>query len=134
MIREFTDKFIASEAAVKARLAESPPCTYSDLVRLVVETINEPDKYSSPDPTRITEIDHGDYQGALVYVIGATGYQPYDYWYVRVVYGSCSVCDTLESISRYSSDDALTAEQIQDYWTLALHIAQGLRSMSGELV
>ena len=66
MIREFTDKFVASKAAVKAELAEKHPDSYADIVRLVVRTINPEKDYDAPDFERIHQIDDGDYQGTLV--------------------------------------------------------------------
>ena len=66
-----------------------------------------------------------------MFVIAARGYQPSDYWYVKISYGSCSGCDTLEAIRAYS-DDPPTPEQIDDYLTLALHIVQGLKKMGDD--
>lgn len=126
MIQEFVDHFMAHEQAIRDKFAASHP-SYNDIVRTVVEHVTNAD-YSDPDPTRIHCIDDGDYQGTLVFVIASSGYQPSNYWYVYVGYGSCSVCDTLRSISGYS-DDPPTPEQINDYWTLALHVVQGLKAM-----
>lgn len=97
---------------------------YEDIVRIVIDAIHEDD--GDPDPNAIHEIDDGDYQGTLLFVISEDLYQPYDYWYVRVEYGSCSVCDTLEGIL-YDSDDR--EQQINDLFTLALHIFQGLNKL-----
>lgn len=130
MIQEFVDKFLAGRDALAAKFAASPPSEYKDVVRAVIETISQGD-YGQPDAARIHEINDGSYQGVLVYVIGASGYQPSDYWYVRVYYGSCSGCDTLEAIRGYSSEPP-TAAQVQDYLTLALHIVQQLKKMSDE--
>lgn len=89
--------------------------------------------YGLPDYERITEIDNGDYQGTLVFVIGGKGYQPgvEDHWYTSVYYGSCSGCDTLQSISEYSSD-LPDEKQIQQYWTLCLHMIQKMKRMTDE--
>lgn len=84
-----------------------------------------------PDPARIYQIDDGGYEGTLVFVIGAGGYKPSRYWYVKVGYGSCSVCDTLQAIRGYEGD-APTKEQVDAYMTLALHIVQGLREMNAD--
>ena len=65
-----------------------------------------------------------------MYVIGGTGYQPRDYWYVMVYYGSCSGCDTLQAICGYT--DKVTDSQVADYMTLALHILQGIKAMGDE--
>jgi hypothetical protein len=91
------------------------------------------DAYGLPDHNRITTIDNGDYQGTLVFVIGGKGYQPSveDHWYTSVYYGSCSGCDTLQSISVY--DDGLpNGNQVQQYWTLCLHMIQKMKRMTDE--
>lgn len=82
------------------------------------------------DKERITKIDHGDYQGTLVFVVGAEGYQPYDYWYVKVGYGSCSWCDALEGARGYGEE--LTPEQKEGMYKLLHDIASGFRLMNSE--
>lgn len=113
---------------MRPAFAAKHPEDYLAIVREAVEMLGraEPDAYDSPDPKRISQIDHGDYQGTLLFVIGATGYQPSTYYYAKASYGSCSGCDTLQSIRGYS-DEPPTPEQVQEYMTLALHILQGLR-------
>lgn len=61
-------------------------------------------------------------------MIAEKGYQPNDYYFVKVGYGSCSGCDTLEGIRNYE-DGNPTEEQVKDYMTLALHVVQGLKRM-----
>ena len=128
MIPEFIKAFDAKRADLKAGFLAARPESYQDIVRAVITVISDPSAHRSPDPERIHIIDDGDYQGMLLFVVGATGSQPSDYWYVAVEYGSCSGCDTLEAIGNYSSD-AVTEEQADEYVTLALHIVQGLRKM-----
>jgi hypothetical protein len=132
MIKEFADRFIERQAEVKAKIAASRPGSYTDIVRLVVETVTD-GGYDAIDPERIHSVDDGDYQGTLVFVIGAKGYQPYDYWYVQVSYGSCSGCDTLQAIEETWDEDApLTGREVEGYYTLCLHVAQGLKKMGDE--
>lgn len=122
----------ANKDKLKAFFAAKHPDSYLEVITAVVQMLHDSmTGYSKPDPARITEIDHGGYQGTLVYVIGATGYQPAAFWYVKVGYGSCSVCDTLKAISNYS-DAPPTDEQIGEYMTLALHVIQGLKQMEPE--
>ena len=128
MIPEFVKAWDERKDYIEAHLKEEHPSDYKQLVTWVIEMINPTDDYGLPDPKRIVEIDQGDYQGTLVYVIGAIGYQPSDYWYARVYYGSCSGCDTLQAISCYSHDKP-TEGQIKEYMTLALHIVQRLKKM-----
>lgn len=125
MIQEFVDRFMANRSQVEANFSRVHPNNYSDIVRSVIRAIETED---GPDPDRIHSIDDGDYQGTLVFIIGAKSYQPDDYWYVKIAYGSCSGCDTLMSIYNYSNE-APTKSQIHDYMTLALHVCQGLKKM-----
>jgi hypothetical protein len=127
VIQVFVDRWRADTS----RPFRAHPDSYQDLVRKVVEVIGSDSDDYTPDPDRIHEIDDGEYQGTLVYVIGATSYQPSVYWFVRVGYGSCSGCDTLEAIRGYS-DEPPTEQQEKDYMTLALHVVEGLRLMGGE--
>ena len=131
MIQRFIDKFELNKDKLKEKYSQTHPPTYKNIVKDIVEILgvkNDGCYEDLPDAKRITEIDEGDYQGTLVYVIGAQGYQPSTYWYTMVSYGSCSGCDTLQGISGYS-DKAPTEQQTADYLTLALHIVQNIRKM-----
>ena len=71
---------------------------YKDLVKLTVMFIlNDENEW---DAKKITEIDDGDYQGTLLYLIPEDTYQPdsSEYLMTFVEYGSCSGCDTLQAI------------------------------------
>lgn len=131
MIQKFVDAFMAKREDLRVEFARAHVGSYKDLVHMVVKTVTDSEEYDSIDPDRIHEIDDGDHQGTLVYVIACEGYQPSTYWYVRVYYGSCSGCDTLQSIHGYT-DEPPTPEQVNDYLTLALHIVQGLKQMDGD--
>jgi len=107
---------------------------YLDLVKMVVDDIfNDGEHchhdtycYDKYDSDRITEIDNGEYQGTLLFMIPATTYQPgaSDYLMTYVYYGSCSVCDTLQSIKNWDDKAALTEEQVTDFMQLCLNIVQ----------
>jgi hypothetical protein len=128
LVKRFTD----NTDTIKKELSVKHISDYCELVKLVVQNITTKDyEECALDPTRIYEINDGDYQGTLVYVIAEKGYQPSAYWYVRVYYGSCSGCDTLQAICGYD-DKQPTQEQVDDYWKLALHIVQGLKKMGGD--
>lgn len=118
-----------NKAKVQAVFEAAHPEDYKTVIRAVVQMLHDAsDEYTKPDPERIHEINDGNYQGTLVYVIGATGYQPDEYWYVKVGYGSCSGCDTLEAIRCYE-DGVPTADHVKQYMLLALHVVQGMRQM-----
>ena len=123
MIQAFVDKFMEAKPELGERLAREARnymFDYEKLVRAVVETIGAP-----LDPERIQEINWGDYQGTLFFVIGEKGYQPSSFWTVKVDYGSCSGCDTLEAIKSDYQDGG--EEQKRQLLELALHIVQGLK-------
>ena len=74
---------------------------YKDLVKLTVMFIlNDENEW---DVNKIKEIDDGDYQGTLLYLIPEDTYQPNssEYLMTFVEYGSCSACDTLQTIQCY---------------------------------
>ena len=77
------------------------------------------------DIGNLHEIDDGDYQGTLLYIIPKKTYQP-SYWeYVAtyVYYGSCSGCDTLLGILSYG-EDLPNEVQVKEYAELCLDILQ----------
>lgn len=127
MIQEFVDRFIPEKDGLIQKYTLTEPDCYDDLVKDVVEIITSEEKYSDPDPDRITVIDHGDYQGDRLFIIAGKGYQPDNYWYVSVAYGSCGGCDTFEAIGDYGRDSAI--QKANDYWTLALHILQDMKKL-----
>ena len=132
MIEGFVKKFMDGKGKLEEVFKKRHPESYKDLVVEVARLLGEnEDDDDVPDFERVHQIDDGDYQGTLVYVIGAKGYQPSIYWYVKISYGSCSGCDTLEGIKGYS-DDPSTDEQVKDYIGLCLNIVQGLKIMGEE--
>jgi hypothetical protein len=130
MIQKFIERFDAAREALRVGFTEKHPESYADIVKRVVAALNDEDDYDAPDPERVHQIDDGDYQGTLVFIIGCKGYQPSTYWGVLVSYGSCSGCDTFEAIRCYG-DDTPTPEQVGQYMTLATHIVQGIREIGG---
>lgn len=129
MIPKFVERWNDRYGSMRAKIT-SHPDSYDVLVKWVIETLVDESDDEPLDPERITVINHGDYQGTLLYVIGAEGYQPSDYWAVSVGYGSCSGCDTLEAIRSYD-DEPPTESDIDQYMSLGLHIVQGLRRIAG---
>jgi hypothetical protein len=99
-------------------------CDYLDLVKLVVKNILG-DEW---DAEKITEIDDGDYQGTLLFLIPMKTYQPSEYEYLAtfVSYGSCSGCDTLLAIQDYL-DKPATEKQIKCFMALCKDLVANMR-------
>lgn len=97
---------------------------YEDLLRAALK-VTLTDDFDEPDLHRIHEINDGDYQGTLVFVVGARGYQPYKYWITKVSYGSCSGCDALQDALGYSEE----SRNDEALYSLALHMMQQLKEV-----
>ena len=131
MIESFVKSLYENRDTLREKFSSKHPEDYKEVVRNVVEMLAID---NSIDPGCIHEInDGGTYQGTLVYVIGGKGISLDRYWYVKIDYGSCSGCDTLESIRRYDQGQP-SSKQVDEYMTLALHIVQQLREMEGEAI
>ena len=130
MITEFVKCFMDKKRILEQRFARKHPEDYLEIVRGVVSLfdMDEGDEADTPDPNRIYEIDDGECQGTLVFVIGDKSYHPHNYWYVKIGYGSCSGCDTLIGIRGYSNKKP-TQEEVGEYMILALHIVQAFKKM-----
>ena len=128
MIKEVIQAFDASRVSLLGIFAKDGIRSYKEVLVTTLTEMNEhsktPDGESWPmfDPKRVTRIDDGDYQGTLVFVIGETGYQPHRYYVTKVSYGSCSHCDTLQSV--WDVEDV--EERSRQYLTLALHMVQSM--------
>ena len=129
MIQEFVERFEKNKTKIESAFRTKHLKSYIDVVREVIKSVTSDDGCGEIDPERIHQIDDGDYQGTLLFVIAAKGYQPNDYWFVKVMYGSCSGCDTLQAINESWEDKPPTDDQVSQYMTLALHIVQGLKFM-----
>lgn len=109
--------------------------SYEALVKLLFDIVINPGckDFQYPwsqgfDTDDILEIDNGDYQGTLIYILHIKTYLPsvIEYVWTSVEYGSCSVCDTLqhiESIGNYS-DELPDERQVKDYMELCLDLLQ----------
>lgn len=100
---------------------------YKTLVKLCVTHILNKDGSFRYDIENITEIDNGEYQGTLLYLIPLDCYQPCEneYLITYVCYGSCSVCDTLQGIC-YDTDSV--EQQISDLMTLCRDIVMRMKN------
>lgn len=106
-------------------------CNYLDIVKAVVTYVlnDSEDDYDNWDADGITEIDNGDYQGTLLFLIPKNTYQPSEYEYLMtyVGYGSCSGCDTLLAIQCYGEEPYLTEYQIKDFMILSKDIITNMK-------
>jgi hypothetical protein len=142
----FVNQFEKRKHLLRAELQKSKCISvYKDLVKKLFELVilnaekdeSELDEnFDNWDIEKINEIDDGHYQGTLLFIIPKNTYQPSvsDYCFTSVSYGSCSGCDTLQSIIySYEYDDnedeleTYTEKQVDLLMLLALHLVQKLK-------
>lgn len=116
-----------------ATTCQSEYDSYLELVKLIVTKIlNSGDGYTYPsyDANNITLIDDGDWQGTQIFIIPQKTYQPSasEYLVTYSWYGSCSGCDTLQSINMYGGGMP-DKNQVDDYMTLCLHLIQRMKPL-----
>lgn len=103
---------------------------YSELVKIIVREIlnNDCPLYNDYSTDNITEIDNGDYQGTLLFMIPRNTYQPDPHSYILtfVDYGSCCGCDTLERIQSDGDYHSLNVTQLSDFMTLCKDIVSNM--------
>lgn len=125
MIKEVIEDFERAKENIRDIIIEKHPEDYEYLVRLVFDCINKGDGYSflraTPELNQLECIQNGDRQGSLLYV--SPDRNNNGFFIVCIYYGSCSGCDTLERIREYSNNKP-SPQQVEDYLTLCLHIAQ----------
>ena len=125
MLTQFTTPFVEAKDEYMTWIQTQEYPSYEELLKRAIELINDRAEFGyaeEMDPERIHVIDDGNYQGTILIVIGATGYQPSTYWSTSVNYGSCSGCDALQDAWGYADDHNMEA-----VYLIALHMVQGLR-------
>lgn len=102
---------------------------YIDIVKLVAKYIiyRKHNTFCKED-IGVEETIIGSYSGVNIYIIH--NYDSFSKIYlVKIFYGSCSLCDTLQGIQIEDEGDYATEAQIKDYMTLALHIVQAVKEI-----
>lgn len=131
MIQPFIDRFQEIKEDLLKDFSKEQPSSYSDiltktLTKMFSDENGEPE-YGKPDFNNIHVIDDGDYQGTLVFIIPKNGYQPSDYWCVKVDYGSCSGCDTYEAYAEWNEEDYY--KSAPHMVTMAMHMIQSMKDI-----
>lgn len=130
MLKYCLRKWDENKKKLEEELLKDPDlnnCEYKHIVEKVVEIIlntNEENLWSSAG---ITEIDDGDYQGTLLFLIPRKTYQPSEYEYLMtyVGYGSCSGCDVLQAIQKYG-ENQISEDQLKDFMALCKDIVTNM--------
>ena len=128
MIKEYIERFQEIKPELLEIFSNKEPDDYTDIFKQTIKLMfKKTNEYNSevPDFERITVIDHGEYQGNLVFIVSSQDYQPSDYWVAIVEYGSCSGCDTFYAYS----DDENPKESAPHMVTMALHMIESMKKI-----
>jgi len=102
--------------------------SYGEIFAKLIELV-----FPDYDHEKITEIDDGEYQGTKLFFVPKKIYQPEveDYLWTWFGYGSCSECDTLQSIEAEGNPEheKPNEQQLKDYMTIALHLVESLKRL-----
>src|SRR5574344_202269 len=146
MINEFVKAWDKNKDLLLENFKQQNPSSYQDIVEKLVTIVINPylkDECSIEYPMdneidieNMTVIDNGDYQGTTIYIIPYDTYQPSvsDYVMTNNYYGSCSGCDTFQSIELW--DDEATQEEIEnaakEFHGLALNLLQQFKVLGND--
>lgn len=126
MLKYCLRKWDENKKKLEEELLKDPDlnvCDYKHIVEKVVEIILNTNEEYLWNSEGITEIDDGDYQGTLLFLIPRKTYQPSEYEYLMtyVGYGSCSGCDTLQAIQDYG-ETQISEDQLKGFMVLCKDI------------
>ena len=135
MILEFVKQWEERKHLLEEWLTNNMPSSYEDIYKkLFGLVVTEPlDGYQEWDWNRYQCIDDGDYQGTQIFILCDSSYQPSltCYIFTEVDYGSCSGCDTFESIRAIQfTEEPPNKEQVKQFMTLALHMVQETKTFN----
>ena len=128
MIAEFIETFMTKSKLLEERFIEKFPSSYYDVMYETIKLLNDPADYESPDPERIQKISDSGHHGNLFFIVGDCDYEPGKHWIIKLAYGSCSACDTLEKL-KFTKELGNEDKAIKGVMTLALHIVQQIREV-----
>lgn len=101
---------------------------YKTLVEMTFKYVynKDNDEDNKVDINNIHQIDDGNYQGTLLYIIPFDTYQPQEgeYLMTYIGYGSCSCCDALLGIVGWGGCETPNESQLKDLMMLCKDILQ----------
>lgn len=133
MTKDFLEKWEKYKNDLEKYFSNTPQEEYNSYLKItkaIFKNVFNREKIDF-DLEEIIELVLGDYQGTLVFLIPTKGEDNKNYVITSVGYGSCNVCDTLQSIEELDGgNDIPSLRQVKDYMTLSLHIFQKTKWIS----
>ena len=130
MTKDFLEKWEKYKNDLEKYFSNTPQEEYDSYLKItkaIFKNVFNREKIDF-DLEEIIELVLGDYQGTLVFLIPTKGEDNKNYVITSVGYGSCNVCDTLQSIEELDGwNDIPSLRQVKGYMTLSLHIFQKIK-------
>lgn len=130
MTKDFLEKWEKYKNDLEKYFSNTPQEEYDSYLKItkaIFKNVFNREKIDF-DLVEIIELVLGDYQGTLVFLIPTKGDDNKNYVITSVGYGSCNVCDTLQSIEELDGgNDIPSLRQVKGYMTLSLHIFQKIK-------
>lgn len=130
MTKDFLEKWEKYKNDLEKYFSNTPQEEYNSYLKItkaIFKNVFNREKIDF-DLEEIIELVLGDYQGTLVFLIPTQGDDNKNYVITSVGYGSCNVCDTLQSIEELDGgNDIPSLRQVKGYMTLSLHIFQKIK-------
>jgi hypothetical protein len=128
MIQKYIDRFIEQEKKIKEEIGNKldriDMYDYKDFAKWVIELISF--KEDDPSSESMETFILGAYQGDFIFFMHDGWYCPDKVWIMSCSFGSCSGCDTLESIR---NDGLSDKEKIRAYSILMLNLIESLKEI-----
>lgn len=137
MIKHYVQQWEENKDKLEVVFKNNPvPPNYAEIVKLLfTHVLKETDKnyFDGHDIKKMKEINDGEWQGTLIFIIPYKTYQPSvsEYIFTSVGYGSCSGCDTLQNIDYNYGEGIADERQVKDLMMLALHLVQNIKYLDG---
>jgi hypothetical protein len=127
MIQRFVDLYMSKADKLRAAWSETEPQSYLEIVQGVVKQLESEDPLDDTCPrvSEIIELKFRRFSGDYFYLLPCNRKEGSSVWWVAVEYGSCSACDTMQSIDLLESKE----ERLNAYMTLALHVVQEIKQI-----
>lgn len=133
MIQNFIDQFNKNKEILIEKYKKKHPENYYNMICDIIELINHNNKdenFVKLDCYNMSEIDDGKFRGAFLFIIPEYNSDPILYWYVKILYGTYTVNDTIDSIRIECDGEIPTKDQVIKYINLALNITKNITSMN----
>jgi hypothetical protein len=128
MINDFLIAWHKNKSKLRKAFAKRHPRDYNQIVEMLFRIVINPELEDKYDTDNITVLDQDQPNGIEIFILCNQKWPLMvdDYIYTHNFYGSCDICDILESIKNINRRRKVRPDedQLDEYMTLAFHLLQ----------